>query len=184
MSVLEQVLLTILVIGCSGWAVLWLLRAKDRGEWGFSPRVPAAPPTCGTCKHFDLEAGQTVMQTHKAFAAATGELPPWQMAQAHRKFEPNPQYLELRSSLNDELDKANQIPSDDHEARSLSDARLRALQSEMALLNPHQVSAPEEQAPTEMLRLKWADMGACEHHRECRMSGDSCDAYVRLRTKR
>lgn len=141
--------------------------------------------TCGNCAHFDLEAGQELMRTHKAFMAASEDLAPWQMAQAHRKFEPNPEYVALRAELNDLLDAANSIPNDSehYDERVASDAKIRELQARMEVMNPHQVASPSEQTTPDMLKLKWKDMGACEHHLECRYKSDSCSEFVALRRK-
>lgn len=140
---------------------------------------------CGNCANFDLEAGQQLMQTHKAFLAASEDLAPWQMAQAHRKFEPNPEYLALRAELEEALDAANSIPNDaeHHDERAKSDTKLRELQARLEVMNPHQVANPDEQTTPGMLKLKWTDMGACHEQGECRYKSDSCEKWMRLRRK-
>lgn len=127
------------------------------------PVVAPEPVTCATCNHFDLAAGQKTIAANPAFATATTHLAPWQMAR-ERKVRPNPEYLETEAAL-----KAAQAEGDVERTRELHDRLLT--------LDPGEVLPDEEQVEREMLKLDWAKLGACGHHRELRFATDRCEAY-------
>lgn len=74
-------------------ALLVLLDAEDRGtaevreiDTSYTLSKIKAGPTphavsgkCGSCKHFDHEAGQAGLNANPSMVAAAAQIPPWQM---------------------------------------------------------------------------------------------------------
>lgn len=69
-----------------------------------SPRAKLGPVSCGTCEHFDREAGRRVIADHPIFVAATQAVAPWRMVatyddEGNPTQQPSPEML--RTSWDD-----------------------------------------------------------------------------------
>lgn len=129
-----------------------------RGPFAPLDDAPDVEPdgTCGTCVHFDHAAGQQVIATQPHFRAASQHIPPWRMGRKLRVAEVDVDVLDDAGQpvpmlgSNGELlyhDKAHQ--------RIIYETR----KEEIPL--PH-----DQQASPSILRLTWAQAGACGAHQQ------------------
>ncbi len=160
-------ILIVLILGLyAGWALGW--PGFSRQGKKTAPALMAVP-TCEGCRFFSLKGGQTLMRSHPAFASAAEIIPPWQMSQP-RKVEPNPEY----DKLEEEMNAAGM--NGEHELQ-------RRLHDELLTMNPGELLPPESYTEESMLKLQWADFGACGQHQELRARTDSCDKYAKKPTE-
>ena len=142
-------------------SAIWAVPADS-----FKRSLPVVPThSCETCAHWNLEAGQHLMQSHSAFFAATAHLQPWQMA-AKREVVWNEEYIETEQALQEAL------KTKDVEAQ-------RTLHEKLLTLNPGELVDPETYVNPDVLRSKWSDLGACTAHQELRMRQDVCSKWKR-----
>ena len=58
-------------------------RARGEGDSSVFERNEKPRETCGTCAHFDLDAGQKIQADHPIFMQAAAVIPPHRMGTAH-----------------------------------------------------------------------------------------------------
>lgn len=169
--------LLVLAVIMGGWVLTMRAVLSTYAQRTAVEPLPASPPVyttldegaeargCGSCRFFDLEAGQKLMGMNPAFRTAAGLIPPWRMGRA-LKLKPNPEHLEL-------LNLISEAESEDRK-RELR-AKLDATPAEIPL-------PPEEQVQPELLDLEWDQFGACKKHQELRAKTDSCELFqIRLK---
>lgn len=131
----------------------------DAGPRKLPVLAEPAAATCSTCKSFDLPGGQRLLTSNPAFKAAAEWVPPWRMGRA-LKTKPNPEYVALVA----ERDAA------EGEARVALDKRIEAIPPEIPF-------DEDEQVEPSLLRLDWAQFGACSVHSEIRAGSDTCPSW-------